>query len=151
MTYMEAISKGFPGVHCHSQGLDDTYDSIVWDAGNALPSKQTLDEYIAVNAGNASSGTRVTVLAFRNRFTMDEKIATELAAVDNPSAAMAARQLAAAVRVLSRDTESATFIDLSRTDTRNGVMMLEQYGIIGAGRALAILDSPVTDVERSPI
>lgn len=151
MSYMEAISRGFPGVHCHAVGLDDTYESIVWDGGVALPSKQTLDEYIAANGASGSTSSRVTVLAFRNRFTTNEKIATEMAAIDDPAATPQQRQYAAAVRVLLRDTASAAYIDLKRTDTRQGVMMLEQLGIIGTGRALVILDSPITELERSPI
>ena len=46
------------------------------------------------------------------------------------------------------DTAAATFIDLSRADTRAGVQMLETAGLLAAGRALEILDAPVTPEER---
>jgi hypothetical protein len=91
---------------------------------------------------------RVTVLAFRNRFTQAEKVALEMAALDNPGAPIAQRQLAAAIRVNMKDTDAATFIDLEREDTRQGVINLEAAGLLAAGRALVILDADVQDIER---
>ena len=92
--------------------------------------------------------TRVTRLAFRNRFTQAEKVALELAALDDPAAPMPQRQQAAALRATLADTAAATFIDLSRAETRAGVQMLETAGLLAAGRALEILDAPVTPEER---
>ena len=92
--------------------------------------------------------TRITRLAFRNRFTQAEKVALELAALDDPTAPMAQRQQAAALRATLSDTAAATFIDLIRADTRAGVQMLETAGLLAAGRALEILDAPVTPEER---
>ena len=93
--------------------------------------------------------TKITKLAFRNRFTMTEKVTLEIASLDNPAATMPARQQAAALRANLADTAAATFIDLSRPDTRAGVQMLEAAGLLGVGRALQILDAPVTDSERA--
>ena len=92
--------------------------------------------------------TRITRLAFRNRFTQAEKVALELAALDDPAAPMAQRQQAAALRATLSDTAAATFIDLIRADTRAGVQMLEAAGLLAAGRAPEILDAPVTPEER---
>jgi hypothetical protein len=92
--------------------------------------------------------TRITRLAFRNRFTQAEKVALELAALDDPAATMAQRQQAAAIRVHLADVSASTFIDLGRDDTRAGVQALETGGLIGAGRALEILDAPVEAHER---
>ena len=92
--------------------------------------------------------TRVTRLAFRNRFTQAEKVALELAALDDPTAPMAQRQQAAALRATLSDTAAATFIDLLRAETRAGVQMLEAAGLLAAGRALEILDAHVTPEER---
>ena len=89
------------------------------------------------------SGTRITRLAFRSRFTPAEKVALEMAALDNPSANLGARQQAAALRAYLADVNAATFIDLSRSDTRNGVMSLESSGLLASGRALEILDAPI--------
>lgn len=86
---------------------------------------------------------RITRLAFRNRFTMAEKTALELASLDSPAAPMAQRQQSATLRAYLADVAAANYIDLARADTRAGVQMLEQAGLIGAGRALQILDGPV--------
>ena len=92
--------------------------------------------------------TSITRLAFRNRFTQAEKVMLELAALDDPAAPMAQRQQSAAVRASMADTAAATFIDLSRQDTRAGVQMLEAAGLLSAGRALEILDAPIQPEER---
>lgn len=103
---------------------------------------------INARAAKASEAGRITKLAFRNRFTMAEKVAMELAAMDDPSAALSQRQQAAALRANLADTAAATFIDLTRADTRAGVQMLEDVGLLAAGRALEILDAPVQLGER---
>ena len=92
--------------------------------------------------------TRITRLAFRNRFTQAEKVALELASLDNPAATMAQRQQAAAIRVYLADVAASAFIDLERADTRSGVQSLEVAGLLAAGRALQILDAPIDDHER---
>ena len=151
MNYIDAIQRGFPNVMCHSVGIDDSYESIVWDSGSPLPTKVTLDEWIAANPVLSKINRRITVLAFRNRFSMNEKVAIELASADNPSADMQTRVLSATLRSFLSDAYKATYIDLDRPDTRGGIMSLEQFGILTSGRALIILDAPVTELERSPI
>lgn len=94
------------------------------------------------------SDTRITRLAFRNRFTQAEKVALEIAALDNPAATLAQRQQAAAIRAHLADVAASTFIDLGHDDTRAGVQALEAGGLIGVGRALEILDAPVEAHER---
>jgi hypothetical protein len=90
----------------------------------------------------------VTRLAFRNRFTLAEKMALELAGLDNPASTIAERTNAAALRINQADLAAATFVDLAREDTRNGVLSLETVGLLDAGRALEILDTPVTELEK---
>jgi len=90
---------------------------------------------------------KITKLAFRNRFTSNEKIAIEIAGLDNPQASMQARGLAASLRASQADLTVATFIDLKRPDTRAGVQQLEAFGLLGTGRALIILDTPPTEDE----
>ncbi len=87
--------------------------------------------------------TRLTKLGFRSRFTAAEKTAIELASLDDPAAPMAQRQQAAYIRVYLADVAAATYIDPQHVDTRSGVQALEAAGLIGAGRALEILDAPV--------
>ena len=92
---------------------------------------------------------RVTRLAFRNRFTTAEKVALELAALDNPSAPMAQRQQPAALRAHLKDLDTASWVDLTRPETVAALQMLEASGLIGEGRADAILDvDSITDIER---
>lgn len=96
----------------------------------------------------AAKSTLITTLAFRNRFTGGEKVALEMACLDVATAPLASRQQAAALRANQADINAATHIDLSRTDTRAGVMALQAAGIIGQGRAAIILDTPVADLEK---
>lgn len=94
------------------------------------------------------SDTRITRLAFRNRFTQAEKVMLELAGVDDATAPMAQRQQSAAIRVYLADVEASAFVDLARADTRAGVQSLEAAGLLAPGRALQILDAPVQAHER---
>lgn len=92
--------------------------------------------------------TRITRLAFRNRFTQPEKVMLELAELDDPTAPMPQRQQAAAIRVHLADVAASSFVDLARADTRAGVQSLEAAGLLAPGRALQILDAPVQTHER---
>lgn len=150
MDYITAIGKGFPGVECHAVGDGTVYEDIVWDGGVALPSKTTLDEWIAANSTTVQD-YKITVLAFRNRFTTTEKVTLDLASIDNPSASMQQRQLAAMLRVMQQDLAVANYVDLARTETINGLHVLETYGILGTGRANEILSAPITEIERPPV
>lgn len=95
------------------------------------------------------TSARITRLAFRNRFTQAEKVALELAALDNPSAPMAQRQQSAALRAHLKDLDAASWVDLTRPETVAPLQMLEASGLIGEGRAAAILDvDSITDIER---
>lgn len=96
----------------------------------------------------AASPRHITVLAFRNRFTQSEKIAIEIAALDNPAAAMPQRAQSAALRANQLDVQAANYIDLDRTDTRAGVLSLEAGTLLGAGRAHEILDAPIAAHEE---
>lgn len=90
----------------------------------------------------------VTVLAFRNRFKAAEKVAIEIASLDNPTAPMPERQQAAALRAFVKDSETATFIDLDYEATREGVQYLEIAGVLQEGRAAEILDAEIQPFEH---
>ena len=92
--------------------------------------------------------TRITKLAFRNRFTSAEKVAIEFACLDDPAAPMPQRLQSAALRANQADLAAAAFVDLSRPDTRTGVQMLETAGLLAEGRALEILDAQILPEER---
>ena len=103
----------------------------------------------APSAEPAPPSPRITRLAFRNRFTQAEKVALELTALDNPSAPMAQRQQSAALRAHMKDLDAASWVDLTRPETVAALQMLEASGLIGEGRAAAILDvDSITDIER---
>lgn len=101
------------------------------------------DAAVAPNAPpeGYSGSWHLTKLAFRNRFTQAEKVAIEIASLDNPAATMPQRAQAAALRASQQDVAVATFIDLKRADTRAGVQTLEAAGLLAAGRAAVILDT----------
>ena len=90
----------------------------------------------------------ITKLAFRNRFTMKEKVAIELAGNINPNDTAQKQQLAATVCASNADVAASTYIDLDRPDTRDGVKLMEDFGLLAAGRAAEILDNPVQEFER---
>lgn len=64
MSYMDAISTGFPSVGCHAVDDNSVYSNIIWDAGDAIPPQEDLDTWIAnyVRSQIASS-----ILAERDR------------------------------------------------------------------------------------
>jgi hypothetical protein len=144
-TYIQAIGLGFPSVGCHAVGDGTIYDSIVWDAGSPMPSQAVLDTWIAANPEIVS--VKLTVLAFRNRFTQVEKITIEMAMLDNPAGTMQQRQQAAALRASMADLMAATFVDISRPDTIASIHQLEALGVLGAGRADQILSTVVQPIE----
>ena len=84
--------------------------------------------------------TKITRLAFMNRFTDAEAISIDLAS-------QGATVQAAAMRRYQKKVDAATFVDLDQQDTRDGVISLESIGILVPGRALQILDTPVTQEE----
>ena len=142
---MDAIGIGFPGVQCHAAGIGDIYEEIVWDTETIIP-KEALDAWILANP--QITDKKITVLAFRNRFTQEEKITIELAGIDNPAATMNDRIQSAGLRVAMTDLATAIFIDLADPMTIGIVTTLEQSGIIGAGRADEILNASILPIER---
>lgn len=136
--------------------INPTNPSILLPVGVTPPEGYTIEmqtsnpHYLVDMHGekvDESRNRRITVFAFRNRFTNAEKIAIEMASIDDPQASPQMRQFAAALRVSVKDADNADFIDLDWIETRNGVLALETYGAIGAGRALAVLDAPLTQKE----
>lgn len=83
----------------------------------------------------------VTVLAFRHRFTLGERVAITFAGKQNTLQG-------AAIQVYMDDVQAASYIDLDRIDTRDGVLAMEPTGLLAAGRALEILDAPIQPHER---
>lgn len=83
----------------------------------------------------------VTVLAFRQRFTTEERTQIELAALDDPSATQDVRKKAAAIRSQLADLAASNYVDLKREQTRSATVALEKQGLLKKGRATVILDT----------
>lgn len=106
----------------------------------------TIDEVAAfaweVTPADIPSRTRMTVYAFLRRFTNDEAVAIDIASYGETVQAASVR------RYMSLIT-NALSIDLDMTELREGVYGLEASGLLTAGRAVVILDTPITHVEAS--
>ena len=85
------------------------------------------------------ASTKLTKLEFRNRFTLQEKAAIDLASLDNPQASMEQRLIAASLRAMLADQAMAEFIDLSDETTIAGVQYLAQVGLLTEERAQEVL------------
>ena len=130
-----------------------THDS---DGHRVAPAQSDLDSdyqaYISwVNAGNQPTvitsvpptTRKITKLAFRNRFTAEEKVILEIASLDNPGGTIQERQGAAAIRVYLKDLETAKFVDLDYPSIQQGVFWLASIGLLTMERANTILMSPI--------
>lgn len=91
-----------------------------------------------------STGTKITKRAFRDRLLPAEKVAIELASIDNVNATSQERQMSALMRVFKEDLANAEYIDLSNSNVQSALEVFEQYGIIATGRSITIITTPVT-------
>jgi len=135
ITYIEAVNKGFPLVQCHALGDGSTYESLVWDAGEAIPCQTALDEWIASNQNLTSRS--VTKYEFRKLFTLNERIACDSAPTNQAIPA----QIRVVILTIMKDLEVSGEVVLDNPDVISGVQFLEQNGIIGSGRAARILSN----------
>lgn len=134
-TYIQAVSTGFPTVQCHAEGDGSVYANLVWDAGAALPDQATLNQWIAANP--TTTGVALTRYEFRKLFTLNERVA-----VDNVQANTAIpAQYRAILLTMALDMQLSAEIQLSNPDVIAGVGLLEQLGLLGAGRAAMILSN----------
>lgn len=84
--------------------------------------------------------TKITQLAFLNRFTDDE-------AVDIDLASIGATRGAALLRRYLQKVNAATFIDLSRQDLAEDLNKLVEYGLLTQERVSTILTAPIQSHE----
>ena len=92
--------------------------------------------------------TKITRLAFLNRFTDAEAIAIDMASIDNPSGTVEERQQQAALRRFLNKVNSANYIDLSLQQTIDGINALVALGLLTSERASAILTDTIQQDER---
>lgn len=111
----------------------DSYDeSLIGKVWNGV----SFEEPPEVPPEPVELGSKITKLAMRNRFTFAEKVAIESAADSDTE-----------VRVIMKDFDSASFIDLSRPDTIAALNLYESKGLLSSGRAVEILTNPVEVIE----
>jgi hypothetical protein len=120
----------------------------IWECGDQRFTDPSGTEYEVIEATAPFIDKRITRLAFRKRFTQEEKVSIEMAALDDPTATLDQRKQSAALRVSMKDADNAEHVDLVRPDTREDVLGLELAGLIGPGRAYEILDAQIQDIER---
>lgn len=92
---------------------------------------------------------RISPFGFRNRFTLDEKVAVEMAALDDATASQDARNAAAMVRAFLRDMSVAKYVDLDGVATVAGLQFMESLGILTADRVTEIATAEVTVEEEA--
>lgn len=80
---------------------------------------------------------KITKLAFRNRFTLSEKISIVNTKKTDP-----------VVEVLFDDLLVSTYIDLERQDLHDGVAYLVSISVLTQQRADEILSLTISEVER---
>jgi hypothetical protein len=96
---------------------------------------------VVADAADPALPRHITELAFINRFTDAEAIAIDLSSIGTTVEAATVRRYLSKVR-------AAKYIDLDDPQIRPGVTALESAGILTAGRAAEILDSPILESER---
>lgn len=91
---------------------------------------------------------KITPKAFLSRFTTAEYVAIDLSSIDNPQGSQQERELAATLRLFLMKINAARFIDLSDSETIDGINALIGAGFISSVRANEILTNPITEGER---
>lgn len=135
-TYLSAISIGFPLVQCHSEGDGSIYEDIVWDGGEPIPSKESLESWIAANPDSQPERI-LTKYQFRKLFTFNERVA-----IDNFTAnPVITAQNKAVLSTIMKDLEVSGEVQLDNPDVAAGVQFLETVGLLGTGRASQILSN----------
>lgn len=90
----------------------------------------------------APSFPTMTVLAFRQRLTIPERVAIEQASIGTSEAA-------STVRVWLGDLAATREVTLTHPATIAGVQHMEAAGLIAVGRAAEILNAPITAAEAA--
>ena len=126
---------------CPAQSVDDP-DFIMYNLWTEQGNSP-----IIVNGDISNNIKKITKLAFTNRFTIEEKIAIEIASIDNPNGTMQERSLAASLRVYLEDIDRASFIDLGDEGLSMALGYLVALGILTENRMNEIINNPVRDVE----
>jgi hypothetical protein len=135
LSYLDAITQGFPLVMAHAEGNPYIYDNIIWSGGDALPSQDDLNTWIA--AEHIILSNSVTKYQFRQLFTTAERVAIDNAGTNT---AIPANYRAMLVTIM-KDLELSQTVILTNPAVAQGVGFLETMGLIATGRAAQILSN----------
>lgn len=91
--------------------------------------------------------THLLASAFWERFTNAELVDYDVAMQHDPAASVQAKRAAARLRIFRRETSDSGSIRIGAQKITAFVTGLEALGVLGAGRAAAILSAPITDEE----
>jgi len=114
---------------------------ILIDITNTVPQPQvgwTFNGSTLVS--NGATSMLITKLAFRERFT-----AAEIVGIIQASQLQNTEGYE--IQMLLQNQSLATFVDLTRSDVAAGMLLLESFGLLTAGRANTILTTPPTAIE----
>lgn len=87
--------------------------------------------------------------AFWDRFTSEEMVSYDVSMQHDPLATNAAQRAAARLRIFRREASDAGRIKLGRQKVIDFVSSLEVSGVLAAGRAAAILTTPISEDEAA--
>jgi hypothetical protein len=136
MTYIQAITVGFPAVQCHATGDGSVYADIINDGEVAIPSQAILDTWIAANPDPVEA-VILTKFQFRKLFTLTERVTVDNAQLNTAIPA----NYRAMLLTMAKDMELSAEVQLNNPDTVAGVNFLETLGLIATGRAAMILSN----------
>lgn len=148
MPYYAQIAAGRVVAVTETSGVIDAAHMVALESLNTGLVGHSYDGSTFLPPQAAPVARLITRLAFSRRFTADEEADIEIAGLDVPAGNPAARKAQAEIRVATRRMSLAQHIDLDDAELRATVQAYEAAGLLGAGRALEILDAPVIDAER---
>ncbi len=136
LSYMDAISIGWPAVQAMTTSDGSDYESIQHLSGPPLPTKEALDSWIAANP-NVTNTNEVTKYQFRKLYTLTERVAIDNVA-SNP---YIPAQYKAILLTMQKDLDVSGIVQLWNPDVAAGVRLCETLGLLGTGRANQILSN----------
>lgn len=130
LSYLDAIRAGFPSVMATCSLDPYLYENIEWTGGDAIPSQDDLDAYIA-----GRTEKTLTKFQFRQLFTLEERVAC-----DNfqTNTAISAANKAILVTMF-KDLELSAEVQMDLPQTIMGVRLLGQVGLVTPARAEDII------------
>ena len=108
---------------------------------NVETETHSIIKFSSDGASHQPENYQITRLAFLSRFTTEELVSIDLAGVGETV-------ISASVRTFMLKVNSASYIDLSREDTKEGVLNLVGLSLLTDVRAGDILNTPIEEVER---